>query len=153
MKISRLFSIVVFSLLLLLAGNFTYQGLFRSGGGSGAGFGYGNLWVQYSIRERGILGKRVESLIATPEFPAGQGYDGRFWTYTYKNGKVFRFTADGKHLVWVDPNTGAREIPMKLAMETIDGIRAGTKEAMSRRFDSPDEFVKFLHRNVPSDPG
>jgi len=149
MKIVRLIQITLYACALLIVGGLAYRALFASGSGSSRGFGYGNLWVQYSIHDRGILDPKVEWLIATPLMPSNQTYSGAKdqWTYSFEGGKDFSFSADSKNLVWVDPDLGPQKVSTSLSRSLIQRINDTREASIGKKFKSAEEFLSWIENS------
>ena len=146
MKTTRLIQIVIYAIVLLLCGSLVYRALFASGGGISTGHPYGNVWVSYSVEERGIIDSKVNWLVVTPEQPKLQTYSGDegLWSFSYENGKEFSFQPDSKNLFWIDPESGSRKIFTSLTKERIQRIIDTRPTIGAMKFKSGEEFLAWL---------
>jgi len=146
MKIHRVIQIGLYAVIFMIIGSLVYQALFERGGGRGGGFGYGNLWLRYSIEERGIRNPKVQWLIATPEMPTNQTYrrDEDHWTFTFASGKTHTFNSDPENLIWIDPTSGVTKLPAELTAELIKRIDQTQDQARGKRFGSGSELLSWL---------
>jgi hypothetical protein len=146
MKITRAIPIVFYGIALLIIGDLIYRWAFASGGGRSSGFGYGNLWIQLSVENRGVLSPRIPWLIATPEMPTSQSYrgDDDQWTFIYANGKIFTLRPDPRNLVWIDPTSGPTAVPAELTVELVQRIEQTRERAQGLTFGSGVEFLTWL---------
>ena len=152
----RLIQIAIYAcvilLIPLLLGGFAYQMFFTGGRGLSEGYGYGNLWLEYSIHDRGVLEPKVDWLIATPVMPSKRAYTGTEdqWTFTFNNGNVYTFSADSRNLVWVDPDSGPQKISATLTENLIQRIDDTRKASSDKKFNSGEEFLSWVEEsNAP----
>ncbi len=131
MKIARAISIALYTIAFMVIGSVIYRALFESGSGRSGGFGYGNLWIRYSIEERGVLDPKLQYLIAAPEMPTNQTYEGAAdqFTFSFANGKTFNFHPDSDNLIWIDPMTGITKLPANLTSSLFERIEANRESA------------------------
>ena len=148
MKIARTIQIALYSVAFMVIGSLIYRAFFEGGAGRSGGFGYGNLWIRYSVEERGVLSPKVPCLIATPEMPTFQSYRGEDeqWTFSFANGKTFNLRTDSKNLVWIDPATGPTMIPADLTGEVIQRIEQTRDQARGQTFESGTGFLAWLDK-------
>lgn len=148
MKLVRVIQISLYAIAFMLIGGLVYRALFESGGGSAGGFGYGNLWIRYSVEERGVLSPHVPWLIVTPEMPTSQSYrgDDDEFTFVFTNGKTHTFRPDSKNLIWIDPMAGPTMIPTDLTEELVQRIKQTREEAQGQTFGSGADFLTWLDK-------
>ena len=130
----------------MIVGSLIYRAMFESGGGRSSGFGYGNLWLRYSVQERGVLSDQVEWLIATPTMPENQTYRGQEdeWTFIFDSGKEFTFSPDTENLIWIDPVSGPIKISTDLTRELVEQIDKSKADAKGQIFKSGEELLLWL---------
>lgn len=148
MKISLIIRTTLYALVATILGGLTYQLLFKGGGSGASGLPYGNLWLRYSVEGRGLLGPKVQSLIASPEMPTNQTYSGKQkqWTYTFANGRTFTFSLNSENLIWVDPLTGPVKLPTTLTNNLIEQIEQTQKQAREKNFENGTHFLTWLRK-------
>lgn len=155
MKIARTISIVLYAIAFLIIGSFIYRVAFASGGGRSGGFGYGNLFINYSVEERGVLSPKVPWLIATPEMPTTQSYQGDAdqFTFAFANGKTYILRPDSKNLVWIDPTAGPTTVPTDLTAELVQRIKQTRELAQGQTFRSGTELLTWLDKTTAEQVG
>jgi hypothetical protein len=156
MKIARAIQIALYAIAFMVIGSLLYRAMFESGGGRSGGFGYGNLWIRYSIEERGVLSPKVPWLIVTPEMPTSQSYRGDEdqWTFVFANGKTFTLRPESKNLVWIDPTAGPAMVPTDLTSELVQRIEQTRDRSQGQTFESGTDFLTWLNKtNAEQDMG
>lgn len=155
MKIARAIQIVLYAIAFMVIGSLVYRALFESGGGKSGGFGYGNLWIRYSVEERGVLSPKVPCLIATPEMPTNQSYRGEDdqWTFSFANGKTFTLRTDSKNLVWIDPTTGPTTVRANLTGKLVERIEQTRDQARGQTFGSGTDLLAWLDKTKAQQGG
>lgn len=155
MKIARAIQIALYAIASMVIGSLVYRALFESGYGESGGFGYGNLWIRYSVEERGVLSPKVPSLIATPEMPTNQSYRGEDdqWTFSFANGKTFTLRTDTKNLVWIDPTTGPTTVPANLTGKLVERIKQTQNQAQGKTFGSGTDLLAWLDKTKAQHAG
>jgi hypothetical protein len=150
MKIARAISIALYAIAFMVIGSHIYRALFESGGGRSGGFGYGNLWIRYSVEERGVLSPKIPWLIAMPEMPTRQTYEGDKdqWTFVFANGRVFTFRPDSENLVWIDPSSGPTTVPADLTGELVQRIEQTRDRAQGTSFKNADDLLTWLDKQM-----
>ncbi len=78
---------------LVCIGIFVAHNILVGTSGTGGGFGFGNLWIQYDIRSGGLLPERVRHIVITQTFPENQAQD--------ESTGVFTFTFAGRNPIEV----------------------------------------------------
>ena len=143
MKIARAISIALHAIAFMVIGSLIYRALFESGRGRSGGFGYGNLWIRYSVEERGVLDPKLQYLIATPEMPTNQTYEGATdkFVFTFANGKTFNFHPDSDNLIWIDPMTGPTKIPANLTSSLFERVEATSDSARGSTILNGADFL------------
>jgi len=86
---------------------------------------------------------RLEYLIALPEMPTNQIYEGATekFTFTFGNGKTFTVHRDSDNLIWIDPEEGPTKLSANLTSALLERIEATRDSAQATKFLTGAEFL------------
>lgn len=150
MKMHRVLSFLIYSVLALVVGGLGWSVLFRSGPSGGSSMGYGNLTIAYWWESRGILDERVNYLIVTPDRVTQQDTVNERGgvTFRFENGKEYHFLPDSKALIWIDAKEGVQKLPTKLTRSMMDQIHRTQEQEKETVFDTPESFLAALDNDA-----
>lgn len=113
--------------------------------GTGGGFDFGGLWVQYDIRTGGLLRARFRHIVIAQTFPENQCEFSDVFTFKFAGPSPIEVRAAGQETVWVDPNGSVANLGRALRPADIQLLKTHNNEVKSPIL-TPAEFLVILAR-------